>query len=252
MKRAGESDILGSMRVIAVIPARYGSTRLEGKPLADIKGRPMIQWVYEAVIKATKVEHVLIATDDGRIARCAEGFGAPATMTDSACRTGTERVAQAVKGLDADVVINVQADEPFVEPALIDRLAQAMEDRRVQIATPMTPLRDEQAIEDPNVVKVVTDREGFALYFSRSPIPYRRSGGVSVYKHIGIYAYRKDVLFGLVSLNATPLELAEGLEQLRALENGYRIRLIETEHDTIAVDTPQDLERARRFAERLA
>ncbi len=253
MKRARESDILGSMTAIAVIPARYGSTRLEGKPLADILGRPMIQWVYNAVKGAERVDHVIVATDDRRIEHTAKGFGAEVVMTSSGCRTGTERVAEAVKGLTADVVVNVQADEPFVEPALIDTLVESMEDESAHIATPMTPLRDEESMNNPNVVKVVTDRRGFALYFSRSPIPYRRAHkrAFILYRHMGIYVYRKEVLLELSGLSPTPLEEAEGLEQLRALEYGYRIKLVEWARDTISVDTPEDLEDARRFAQGL-
>ncbi len=252
MKRARESDILSSMTAIAVIPARYGSTRLEGKPLADIQGKPMIQWVYEAVKGARRVDGVIIATDDERIEKVARGFGATAVMTSPECRTGTERVAEAIEGLDASVVVNVQADEPFVDPALVDRLVESMEDESVDIATPMTPIGDEKSINNPNVVKVVIDRMGFALYFSRSPIPYRRHAtSFTLYKHIGIYVYRKDVLLRLSGLPPTPLEQTEGLEQLRALEHGYRIKLVESSHDTISVDTPDDLEEARRFAEGL-
>ncbi len=252
MKRAGESDILGSMRAIAVIPARYGSTRLEGKPLADILGRPMIQWVYENVEAAGRVEKVIVATDDERIGATARGFGAEVVMTSSGCRTGTERVAEVAGSVDASVVVNVQADEPFVEPALIDRLVEAMEDESVDIATPMTPIRDEHSADNPNVVKVVTDRRGFALYFSRSPIPYRRhQTSFTLYKHIGIYVYRKEVLLRISGLRPTPLEEAEGLEQLRALEHGYRVRLVESSRDAISVDTREDLEEARRFAQRL-
>ncbi len=253
MKRAGESDILGSMRAVAVIPARYGSTRLEGKPLADILGRPMIQWVYENVRAAGRVEKVIVATDDERIEACARGFGAEVVMTSSGCRTGSERVAEVAHHVDATVVVNVQADEPFVEPALIDRLVEAMEEESVDMATPMTPIGDEHSAEDPNVVKVVADRCGFALYFSRSPIPYRRHRTpFTLYKHMGIYVYRKEVLLRISGLPTTPLEETEGLEQLRALEHGYRIRLVESYRDAPSVDTREDLEEARRFARRLS
>ncbi len=238
------------MKVVAFIPARFGSTRLEGKPLMDIKGKPMVQHVYERVARAETLSDVTVATDDERIKRAVEAFGAKAVMTSRTCRTGTERVAEAATGVEADIVVNVQGDEPLIDPALVDDVVRPlMDDPELSLSTPATIIDSPDEFRDPNVVKVVVDTRGNALYFSRSPIPYHRhpSGGPlsTAYKHIGLYVYRKDVLLRLAAMPPTPLEEAESLEQLRALENGFRIRVVKTSYNPASVDTPEDLDRVR-------
>lgn len=236
------------MKAVAFIPARFSSTRLPGKPLKDIKGRTMIERVYERVRKAKTIAEVTVATDDERILRAVLGFGGKAVLTSRDCRTGTERVAEAAKDVRADIVVNVQGDEPLIEPSIIDDCVRAFNDRQTSISTPVVAIKDRAELEDPNVVKVVTDLNGFAMYFSRSPIPHLGSGGFA-YKHIGLYAFRKEALLKLVTLPESPLERAEGLEQLRALENGFKIKAVLTTYNPISVDTPEDLERARKTAE---
>ncbi|MBI5598744.1 MAG: 3-deoxy-manno-octulosonate cytidylyltransferase [Deltaproteobacteria bacterium] len=236
------------MKVVAFIPARFGSTRLEGKPLKEIKGRPMVQWVYERVKRSGAVSEAAVATDDERIARAVRAFGGKAVMTSLSCMTGTERVAEAAKACDGDIIVNVQGDEPLMEPGVIDDCVRALiEDPVASISTPVTRMKDPEEFANPNVVKAVTDLNGFALYFSRSPIPYPRNikGSGPVKKHIGLYVYRRDVLLKLAKMPPTPLEEAEGLEQLRAMENGLRIKVVETGYDPVSVDTPEDLERVR-------
>ncbi|MFZ3072999.1 MAG: 3-deoxy-manno-octulosonate cytidylyltransferase [Thermodesulfobacteriota bacterium] len=244
------------MLVVAFIPARYGSTRLDAKPLKEIKGKPMVQWVYERVKRAKTVQGVAVATDDERIVRAVEAFGGKAVMTPGCCLTGTERVAEAARSLEADIVVNVQGDEPLIEPDLIDSVVLPMlADPSIDIGTAKTKLTDPAELLNPNVVKVVTDKDGFALYFSRSAIPYStryfEEGSAQVYKHLGIYVYRKDALLKLSALKQTGLELSESLEQLRALENGMRIKVVETPYTSVAVDTQEDLDRVRKMAENL-
>jgi len=237
------------MRVIGVIPARYESSRLAGKPLADIHGKPMIQHVYEAAQGSQLLSEVIVATDDERIAQAVKAFQGQVVMTrvDHAC--GTERVAEVVERLDADLVVNIQGDEPLLPPILIDECVQALQKATdVGIATVMKRIPDEQ-FEDPAVVKVVTDRRGRALYFSRSLLPYprTRTKEFAVFEHVGLYAYRRDALLSFSKLPPTTLEQIEGLEQLRALENGIGIQVVETsfQGDLISVDTPDDLQRVR-------
>jgi 3-deoxy-manno-octulosonate cytidylyltransferase (CMP-KDO synthetase) len=236
-------------RVVAMIPARYESTRLPGKPLALIHGKPMIQHVYERTRAVDMVDCVLVATDDARIAAAVRSFGGDVVMTGPEHQSGTDRIAEAARGLDADVVVNVQGDLPFLESDMVRATVALMRgDPELPMATVKAPIRDAQEMANPNVVKVVTDRDGYALYFSRSPLPYWRdlvNGDVLGYKHIGLYAYRRDFLLRLARLLPTPLEQAEKLEQLRALEWGFRIKVAETTCEGIEVDTPQDLERAR-------
>lgn len=237
------------MNVAAFIPARYGSTRLNGKPLADINGKPMVQWVYESAKKARLVSDVAVATDDERIFRAVEAFGGRAVMTSRDHRSGTDRLAEAAALTEAGIIVNVQGDEPLIEPHLIDEAVSPMlKDPDLVLCTLKTRITEEEEYHNPNCVKVVTDGEGFALYFSRSPIPFSRSAfktGARPYKHIGLYVYRKDFLLRFPSLKPTPLEEAESLEQLRALENGYRIKVVETSYNPVSVDTPEDLERVR-------
>jgi 3-deoxy-manno-octulosonate cytidylyltransferase (CMP-KDO synthetase) len=243
----------------AVIPARYASTRFPGKPLAVINGRPMIQYVYEAAARASLVTEVLVATDDERIFRAAEGFGARVFMTSPHHACGTDRIAEVIKNLPYDIIVNVQCDEPMIRAEMLDDvIALLRDDPRAHIATLMKRIASAGDIFNPNVVKVVTDIEGFALYFSRAPIPYYRDGfknwaapsgmnGIEAYKHIGIYGYRKAALLALTLLPQSAAEGAEKLEQLRALENGMRIKLKETPHETCGVDTPEDILEVERW-----
>ena len=235
------------MKAIGIIPARYASTRFPGKPLVEIAGKPMIEHVYRRTSAAGSLAEVWIATDDERIRQAAETFGGRVVMTRDDHPSGTDRIAEAAARLEADVVVNVQGDEPLLDPAEIDAVvAPFAANADLVMTTAATPiLRAEDAAAD-SVVKVVTDRQGYALYFSRLPIPYYRGGGGGTHmKHIGLYAYRKDFLLTYASLLPTPLEQAECLEQLRVLENGYRILVVPTEHDAISVDTPEDLDRVR-------
>ncbi len=232
------------MRTLCVIPARYASTRLPGKPLLDIAGKPMICRVYERAVQADRVEKVLVATDDERICEAVRAHGGEAMMTAADHPTGTDRLAEVAAAYeDMELIINVQGDEPLIDPELINQLAVLFEeDRSLQMATVMTPMTDEEEMENPNNVKVVTDLQGYALYFSRSLMPYPRNAGKApVHKHIGIYAYRREFLLRYAKMPPTPLEQAESLEQLRALENGYRIKVLPTDIKFVGVDTAEDL-----------
>ena len=235
---------------MCVIPARYGSTRLPGKPLLEIAGKPMIQHVVERVRQSAAPKRVIVATDDNRIVAAVEAFGGEAMLTATDHPTGTDRLAEVAEAFPAvDLVINVQGDEPLIPPQAIDALAAAFTDRPdLQMATLVSELEDADA-QNPAAVKVVASLDGHALYFSRSLIPYPRNPGAHCrcYKHIGVYAYRRDFLLQYAKLPPTPLEQTESLEQLRALEHGFRIRLIETEFRSIGVDTPEDLQRVRKM-----
>lgn len=239
------------MNVIGVIPARFQSVRLEGKPLALIAGRPMIQHVYERAALSSLLTDLLVATDDARIFDAVSAFGGKAVMTSSAHRSGTDRVAEATAELAADVVVNIQGDEPFISPRVIDQLVEPFHSEPgVEMSTLMRAIDNDRDLHDPNVVKVVADRAGFALYFSRSLIPYPRNPTPdhTAFEHIGLYAYTKAFLTEYSQMEPTPLERIEGLEQLRVLENGRRIRVVETrDHLGLSVDTPQDLARAEEF-----
>lgn len=234
-----------SQNTIGIIPARYASTRFPGKPLVLVNGKPMIQRVYEQATQATMLSEVIVATDDDRIADCVNKFGGKVVMTSPEHQSGTDRCAEVVAKLEnpAEVVINIQGDEPYIQPQQIDDLAKCFENPQTQIATLVKKLEDEEEIQKPNVVKVTRDINGFALYFSRSVIPYPRNQANVYFKHIGIYAYRLGVLMQISTLPPSSLELAEGLEQLRWLENGYRINTVVTEVESMAVDTPEDLEK---------
>ena len=235
------------MNIIGVIPARYSSVRFEGKILADILGKPMIQHVWEAAKKAKTLDDLVVACDDERIFDAVVKFGGKAIMTAKAHTSGTERLAEVVTDLDVDVVINIQGDEPLVHSSMIDDVAYSfMQPSEVVVSTLSKRIEDEAEIHDANVVKVVVSKKGHALYFSRCPIPFVRDEepGMRVhYKHIGLYGYRKDFLFTYKTLAQSKLEKLEKLEQLRVLENGYIIRVIETKHETIGVDTKEDLEK---------
>ncbi len=233
------------MKILCVIPARYASTRLPGKPLADIAGKPMIQHVYERASLARLPDAVLVATDNAQVASAVEKFGGRVMMTSPDHATGTDRLAEVAAAYpDVDVIVNVQGDEPLIEPSIIDRLAEVFaHEAELKMATLMTPIPEAEK-DNPNNVKVVTDLQGYALYFSRSLLPYPRNHtAVPVYKHIGIYAYRRDFLLHYAAMPATPLESTESLEQLRALEHGYKIKVLKTDFHFIGVDTPEDLEK---------
>lgn len=235
-------------RVLAVIPARWASRRFPGKPLAELAGRPVIQHVYERATRARTVDAVIVATDDARILEAVQAFGGDAILTAPTHRSGTERVAEVVRALPAvEVAINVQGDEPFVEPDAIDALAAPLlAPGGPRITTLREPL-DDGDLDNPHVVKVVTDLAGDALYFSRAPIPHRNGRlPASVYRHVGLYGFRREALLWYADLAPTPLEGAEGLEQLRILEHGGRIRVVDSGFATLGIDTPRDLERARR------
>jgi 3-deoxy-manno-octulosonate cytidylyltransferase (CMP-KDO synthetase) len=223
---------------IGIIPVRYGATRFPGKPLAPILGKPMVQWVYEGASRAARLERVIIATDDERIMAVAHGFGAEAEMTSAACASGTDRVAEVAARTDADIIINIQGDEPLIEGSMLDPLVEAVE-AGAAMASLMICESDPALLADSNVVKVVTDRSGDALYFSRAPL--RLDIHDNFYRHIGIYAFRRAVLLGFAGLPASSLEAAERLEQLRALTNGLRIRMVETSVATLSVDAPADI-----------
>jgi 3-deoxy-manno-octulosonate cytidylyltransferase (CMP-KDO synthetase) len=237
-----------SVSVVAIIPARYESSRFPGKALADIGGKPMIEHVYRRTSAARSVGVVIVATDDERICDAVEKFGGRAQLTSASHLSGTDRLAEVAAGLTCDVVVNVQGDEPLIEPSSIDdAIAPFRSDRDLQMTTLRRRIDDRRELDNPNVTKVVVDREGYALYFSRAPIPFTRAGcpPAPAWRHIGLYAYRRECLMRLTSLAPTAMEQAEALEQLRALEHGIRIKTIETVHDSIGVDTPADLEKVR-------
>ena len=237
------------MSMIAVIPSRYASTRLPGKPLVDICGKPMVQHVYERVRRVSLFDEVLVATDNERIANVVEAFGGAACMTSPDCPSGSDRLIEVAKSHPADVYVTVQGDEPLVEPASIEKLARAMlDDPSLQMGTLCYPISAEQA-QNPNLVKVVRAHNGNALYFSRSPIPFPRSGGIApqYFGHLGMYAYRREFLMNFGSLPYSPLENTEKLEQLRVLQAGIAIRVLEVEATGPGVDTPEDLEAVRRI-----
>jgi 3-deoxy-manno-octulosonate cytidylyltransferase (CMP-KDO synthetase) len=239
------------LRIVAVIPARFGSSRFPGKPLADIDGRPMIEHVYRRVSAAPVVSRVIVATDDLRVAQAVARFGGDVKLTRGDHLTGTDRLAEVAATLDCDIVVNVQGDEPLIDPRAIgEAVAPFAADAAVQMSTLYSRIVDPSDHSNPNVVKIVVDRGGFALYFSRAPIPYvrdPRGGWPPLFKHVGLYAYRRTALLVLAALDPTPLERAEALEQLRALEHGIRIKAVETAYDSIGVDTPADLEQVRRL-----
>ena len=245
------------MKFIGIIPARYASTRFPAKPLAQLGGKPVIQRVYEQVSKS--MDSVYVATDDQRIYAAVEGFGGRVVMTGTDLKSGTDRCQQAYTliGEPSDVIVNIQGDEPFIQTQQLDAIKQCFDDPATQIATlvkPFTPEQGLEALENPNSPKVVVDKNMRAIYFSRSIIPYIRKGEKkdwltmhTYYKHIGLYAYRAEVLAEITALPQSSLELAESLEQLRWIENGYTIKVGITNIETIGIDTPEDLERAEQF-----
>lgn len=244
---APEPPSQSAPRPVAVIPARYASSRFPGKPLAVLDGKPMIQHVWERCVESAAFSEVLVATDDVRIAEAVKGFGGNAVMTSPQCASGTDRVAEvAIARPASSAFVNVQGDEPLIQPEALRTLAAALDSPEVNMATLVRPL-DESERANPNVVKVVLTRRFNALYFSRADIPFVREGGSAPprYAHIGLYAYRRDTLLELARLRPSPLEEAEKLEQLRALENGFRIRCVVTSYRSLGVDTPDDLQRAQ-------
>jgi 3-deoxy-manno-octulosonate cytidylyltransferase (CMP-KDO synthetase) len=264
---ASSSEATGSVppqisreQVVAIIPARYASSRFPGKAIVEIAGRPMIQWVYERTRQAAGVGRVLVATDDARILQVVEGFGGTAVMTATSHPTGTDRLAEVAAGLTAELIVNVQGDEPLIEPAAIDAaLAPFAKDATLAMSTLRCPIATLDELFDISITKVVTDFQDFALYFSKAPIPYHRDGWGPItgmiprlrlagatppvvgWRHIGLYVYRRTFLLEFARLPQTPLERLEQLEQLRALEHGYRIKVVPTQYLSIGVDTPEDV-----------
>ena len=246
--------------VTAIIPARYGSTRFEGKPLVDILGKPMIRRVYERVSRSKLVSDVIVATDDRRIYEAVRAFGGQVVMTGSHHVSGTDRVAEVARRLKSEIILNVQGDEPLIKPSLIDKAVHPLlADKKSVMSTLMTRLRNVDDWLNPNIVKVVTDEEGVALYFSRSPIPFPRDLKIEgfssafaknrvplpkkFHKHIGVYVYRREFLLKISKMKPTPLEKWERLEQLRVLENGFRIKVVAVNYEPVCVDTPEDLKK---------
>ncbi len=252
------------MKITAIIPARYGSTRFEGKPLADIVGKPMIQHVYEGVCESRLIQKVIVATDDERIVEAVKGFGGDAVMTSPDHPTGSDRVAEVARKLKSEIIVNVQGDEPLIRGSIIDKaIRPLLNDETISISTLMTGIKEVKDWLNPHVVKVVVDQRNFALYFSRSPIPFPRDLHIDrlqsnpfgtkrplprrVYKHIGVYVYPRSFLLRFTRMKPTPLEKLEKLEQLRALENGYRIKLTVVSYEPLCVDTPEDLEKVVKY-----
>ncbi|MEW6068268.1 MAG: 3-deoxy-manno-octulosonate cytidylyltransferase [Nitrospirota bacterium] len=247
------------MPSIVIIPARYDSTRFPGKPLAPLNGRPLIQHTYENSKLSSLADDVIVATDNDAIFKTVVDFGGKAVMTDKKHPSGTDRIAEVASSIDYDIIVNVQADEPLIRPEMIDDVISILDDKRASIGTLVKQIEDSKEIIDPNVVKVVFDAEWFALYFSRAPIPFYRDEWKNIsaicnsqlttrnfYKHIGIYSYRKEVLLSLSRIKPTKLEQIEKLEQLRAIENGMRIKVKEIFFETHGVDTPEDLEKVEK------
>lgn len=250
------------MEITVIIPARYDSSRFPGKPLAELMGKSLVQHVYERAKQAKLVNRVIVATDDKRILDSVKAFGGECLMTSKDHETGTDRIAELAKEIDSTIVVNVQGDEPYIRPDSIDMTIKPLiEDSSLLMSTVKVKIEDIKEIFDLNVVKVVTDKDDFALYFSRWPIPFYREKWSGIlngkddqtfpaptpysFKHLGLYVYRKDFLLDFSKWPQTPLEKVEKLEQLRVLENGYRIKVIESEHDSVGVDTPEDLEKLK-------
>ncbi len=242
-------------KVVIVIPARYGSTRLAGKPLISLAGKPMIQRVYERAKLAEKADRVIVATDDERVVKAVEEFGGEARMTRTDHRTGTDRAAEVAAHVAGDVFVNVQGDEPLLDPAAVDTAVNALlEQPAAAISTVATPIKTPADIMDPNVVKTVLDFENYALYFSRAPIPWVRDAASKIHvrhlKHLGLYVFQRDALLEYPTLPQGELERIEQLEQLRWLENGWRIRVAEVEHDAVSVDVPEDVARVEKLLQK--
>jgi 3-deoxy-manno-octulosonate cytidylyltransferase (CMP-KDO synthetase) len=252
------------IKISAVIPARYASTRFEGKPLADILGKPMIQYVYEGVCQSKLIDEVIVATDDERISEVVKSFGGKAVMTSPTHFTGTDRVAEVAKKLKSEIIVNVQGDEPLIKGEFIDNaIRPLLTDDALQLSTLMTRIEEVRDWLNPHIVKVVADQKNFALYFSRSPIPFPRELQIGrlesnpfgtnrplpkrVFKHIGVYVFRRKFLLQFSKMKPTPLEKLEKLEQLRALENGHRIKVTPVDYEPLCVDTPEDIQKVEAF-----
>jgi 3-deoxy-manno-octulosonate cytidylyltransferase (CMP-KDO synthetase) len=239
------------VKAIGVIPARWASTRLPGKVLVKIAGKPMLERVWQRVKAAKGLSDVIIACDEPHVLEAAKAFGAKAVLTRKDHPSGSDRVAEAAAATDADIIVNIQADEPLIEPSLVDDLVRSLkEDKLCVLATPIKCIISADEFHDPNVVKVVVDKNGHALYFSRSPIPFKRDGAPDVsryFKHLGIYAYRREFLFEYCRWSKSFLEQEECLEQLRVLEAGHKIRTVETAMETIGVDTSEDVARVETY-----
>jgi len=235
------------MKTLGVIPARYGAQRFPGKPLMLIAGKPLVQRVYEQARQAQRLDRVVVATDDVRIADAVKKFGGEVVMTPSTCPSGTDRAAEVARQLDCDRIVNIQGDEPLMRPAMIDQLVDGLGDS--DMATLARPIESAEILADPNNVKVVFAHNGNALYFSRHPIPFVRDTGASAkhFRHLGIYAYQREFLLKFVQLPQSALEQAEKLEQLRALENGFTIKVLVTPFDSVGVDTPADVQRVEEI-----
>jgi len=235
------------MKTLGVIPARYGAQRFPGKPLALIAGKPLVQRVYEQARQAQRLDRVVVATDDLRIADAVKKFGGEVVMTPSTCPSGTDRAAEVARQSDCDRIVNIQGDEPLMRPEMIDQLVDGLGDS--DMATLARPIESAEILADPNNVKVVFAHNGNALYFSRHPIPFVRDTGATTkhFRHLGIYAYQREFLLKFVQLPQSALEQAEKLEQLRALENGFTIKVLVTPYDSVGVDTPADVQRVEKI-----
>jgi 3-deoxy-manno-octulosonate cytidylyltransferase (CMP-KDO synthetase) len=245
--------------VLAVIPARYASTRFPGKVIAPLGGKPLVVHTYENTSRAQRVTQAVVATDDERVIEAVRPYGVPAVMTRADHSCGTNRIAEVAEQSDAAIIVNVQGDEPLIDPGTVDAAVGALiGEEEVSMVTARRRINEPRRIQDPNVVKVVCDQRGRALYFSRSAIPHirdqsdREAAAQCYWQHIGIYAFRRDFLLVYAKLPATPLERLEKLEQLRALEHGYAIRVVDTEHDSLGVDSPEDLDRVSALLARIA
>ena len=239
-------------KICAVIPARYDSTRFPGKPLAMLGGKPIVQHVYEQTAKAETISELMVATDDDRIFNAVTQFGGKAVMTSKNHVSGTDRIAEASADSECEYIINVQGDEPLIDPKVIDSIARTLiEDAGCVVATPIALIRDEAELNNPNVVKVIRDKNDYAIYFSRYPIPFIRDNknkkGQNFYKHIGLYGFNKNFLLQLVKYPTSSLETAESLEQLRILENGFKIKTVLTEYEAKGVDTLNDLKELEKL-----
>lgn len=236
-------------KIVVIIPARYHASRFEGKVLVDIYGKPVIQHVYERAKMAKHVDDVIVATDDERIKNAVEKFDGKVVMTSKDHKSGTDRITEVAKNLDADIIINVQGDEPLVYPRMIEQIAQPiLDDSSVNVTTLMRRIKNNNDLKNPNVVKLVLDKNSFVLYFSRSPIPYPKSKqNFPLYHQVGLYAFRRDFLLKFSKLKPTHLELTEGVELLRVLENGYKIKGVETEYESLDINVPEDVEKVKEM-----
>lgn len=245
------------MNIVGIIPARFASTRLMGKPLAKIGGKPMIQHTYESALKSKLLSEIIIAVDDEKVFEIVKDFGANAVMTPKDIPTGSDRLAYVIESRkDAEIIVNIQGDEPFIPGRMIDEAIEPLLfDKNVEVSTLAKRITDVEELKSASIPKVVFDYNNYAMYFSRSPIPFVREGKsysdklkrTEIFKHIGLYVYKRDALLRFTSLMPTDLEIAEKLEQLRMLENGFKIKIVVSEFESISVDTPEDLDRVRRY-----